>query len=111
MVGPRSKKKHSNPLDKYSRSVIIKDWLNIKRGTPLNLNHFLIRFQDSGDWRANTVTENAIKDLLKTKIDTVNFAGIKDDISRFIADPKDLIVWSPKYFHDLIEYLKFNSLP
>jgi hypothetical protein len=43
---------------------------------------------------------------LKAKIDTVNFARIKADISRFIPDQLALEIWSPRYFHDVVSQLK-----
>lgn len=33
----------------------------------------------------------------------------KDDIKCFIKEPKVLDIWSPSYFHKLVEQLKINS--
>lgn len=34
---------------------------------------------------------------------------VKEDISRFISDPGNLSIWSPKYFHDLSSQLKLDA--
>lgn len=46
---------------------------------------------------------------LHEKIDSVDFARVKVDISRFIANPDVLEIWSPRYFHDLTDHLKIEE--
>jgi hypothetical protein len=71
-----------------------------------NLNHFLIRAKDSGDWKKGTITETEFQELLAKKIDTVKMNYAINDIKRFIRDTNKLAIWSPKYFHDLVNSLK-----
>lgn len=96
---------------KWGNNVKGRDWFDmewyIKKGTPLNLKHFVLRAKDSGDWPNENITQEELLDLLNTKIDNVDFNRIKADISRFIPNPKILDLWSPKYFHDLVGHLKF----
>ncbi len=80
----------------------------IKKGHPLNLDHFLLRAIDSGDWKKETISEKEFKALLAEKIENVNMNFVKADISRFIRDPKVLDIWTPSYFHDLTGQLKFE---
>ena len=105
-------KMHALLFRKWKENVKGRDWYDlewyIKRGTALNL-HFLLRAKDSRDWKEEIITENQLRDLLKKRINTVNFDRIKADISRFIANPKDFGIWSPGYFHDLMAYLKIDS--
>ncbi len=86
------------------------DWYDmewyIKKGIPLDLNHFVLRARDSGDWKEDNITEKEFHDLLKQKITTVNMDRVKADIRRFIANPERLDIWSPDYFLDLVKHLK-----
>jgi len=105
-------KMHALLFRKWKENVKGRDWYDmewyIKKGIPLDLNHFVLRAQDSGDWEEDTITEKGFHDLLKQKIKTVNMDRVKADIRRFIANPSKLDIWSPNYFLDLVKHLKFN---
>jgi hypothetical protein len=103
-------KMHALLFRKWGENVKGRDWYDmewyIRKGTPLNLNHFLIRAKDSGDWKKDTITEAEFRELLAKKIDTVKMNYAINDIKRFIRDTNKLAIWSPKYFHDLVNSLK-----
>ncbi|WP_017257758.1 nucleotidyl transferase AbiEii/AbiGii toxin family protein [Pedobacter arcticus] len=103
-------KMHALLFRKWGENVKGRDWYDmewyIKKGVALNLDHFLLRAKDSGDWQQENITELEFRDLLLTKIDSVNMQRVKADISRFIADPDSLNIWSDDYFKDLINHLK-----
>jgi hypothetical protein len=105
-------KMHALLFRKWQNNVKGRDWYDmewyIKKGIPLNLSHFLVRAIASGDWKKSKITEKEFRDLLKQKIDSVNMERVKEDISRFIPDQDRLKIWSPQYFHDLSEKLKFT---
>jgi hypothetical protein len=105
-------KMHALLFRKWQNNVKGRDWYDmewyIKKGIPLNLSHFLLRATASGDWKKNKITEKEFRDLLRQKIDSVNMDRVKEDISRFIPDQERLKIWSPQYFHDLSEKLKFT---
>ena len=105
-------KMHALLFRKWQNNVKGRDWYDmewyIKKGTPLNLSHFLQRAIGSGNWKKNTMTEAEFRDLLNNKIDSVNMDRVKEDISRFIPDQDRLRIWSPPYFHDLAEKLKIQ---
>jgi hypothetical protein len=75
---------------------------------PLNLRHFLLRAQDSGDWKEATITRNQVARLIKDRIDAVSMDAVKEDIVRFIPDDSVLDIWSPNYFHNLLDKLRFE---
>ncbi|NLR66291.1 nucleotidyl transferase AbiEii/AbiGii toxin family protein [Chitinophaga varians] len=106
-------KMHALLFRKWKENVKGRDWYDlewyIKKGIALNLRHFLLRAQDSGDWEKNTISPAALRKLLQEKIDMVDFTKVKADIVRFIKNPAVLEVWSPKYFHDLVTHLKTIS--
>jgi len=104
-------KMHALLFRKWGNNVKGRDWFDmewyIKKGTRLNLKHFVLRAKDSGNWPTENITQDELLELLNVKIDNVDFNRIKADISRFIPDTKILDLWSPKYFHDLVGHLKF----
>lgn len=106
-------KMHALLFRKWGTNVKGRDWYDmewyIKKGIPLNLNHFMLRAQDSGDWKNETMTEEEFRELLSARIDTVDMDRVKADIRRFIPDQKVLDIWSAKYFHDLSKHLKIGS--
>jgi hypothetical protein len=105
-------KMHALLFRSWKKRVKGRDWYDlewyIKKGVPLNLHHFLLRAQDTGNWTAATITREQVIDLLKEKIDTVSFDGIREDIVRFIRDDSPLAIWGPQYFKDLIDSMKFR---
>jgi len=106
-------KMHVLLFRKWGTNVKGRDWYDmewyIKKGIPLNLNHFVLRAQDSGDWKKQTITEEEFRKLLRVRIDTIDMSRVKADIRRFIPDQKVLDIWSAKYFHDLSKHLKISS--
>lgn len=105
-------KMHALLFRKWKNNVKGRDWYDmewyIKKGIPLNLQHFLMRAKDSGDWKKETITEPEFRTLLKEKIDAIDITRVKADISRFIPDQRVLDIWSAKYFHDLVSRLKIQ---
>ncbi|TWI17497.1 nucleotidyl transferase AbiEii/AbiGii toxin family protein [Sphingobacterium siyangense] len=107
-------KMHALLFRKWKNRVKGRDWYDlewyIKKGVPLDINHFLLRAQDTNDWKKSTISKEDILDLLKIKINTVNMNSVKEDIVRFIPDHTALDIWSQEYFSKLIQYLKFDSV-
>ncbi|QNN43095.1 nucleotidyl transferase AbiEii/AbiGii toxin family protein [Pedobacter roseus] len=106
-------KMHALLFRKWGTNVKGRDWYDmewyIKKGYELNLNHFLLRAIDSGDWKKDKMSEAEFRALLSEKINHVKLDFVKADISRFIKDPKKLEIWSTQYFHDLVEKLKISQ--
>jgi predicted nucleotidyltransferase component of viral defense system len=105
-------KVHALLFRKWGQRVKGRDWYDlewyIKNGVPLDLHHFLLRAQDTGDWKEETITQDQLIKLLNSKIDSVSFDGIREDIIRFIPDESVLDIWSRQYFKDLVGKLKFK---
>ncbi len=108
-------KMHALLYRKWKGRVKGRDWYDlewyIKKGIPLDVEHFLNRAKDTGDWKENLITLEQIKQLLKDKIAEVSIDNIKEDVVRFIKDDKALKIWSPDYFNDLVDKLKFENIP
>lgn len=103
-------KMHALLFRKWKNRVKGRDWYDmewyIKKGVSLDLNHLMIRAQESGDWVEENFTKEQLIKLLQNKIEAVSLANIRLDISRFIKDEKALGIWSSKYFNDLILKIK-----
>lgn len=75
----------------------------------MDTRHFLARAKDTGDWKEDNISPEDIKELLHKKIESVSFKRIKEDVVRFIKNDDVLSIWSPEYFNDLIEKIKFRD--
>lgn len=95
---------------KCKNNVKGRDWYDmewyIRNVTSLNLHHFLLRAQDSGDWKKKDISEEEFMLLLNNRINTVNINQVKADIQRFIPDMQKINIWSKEYFLDLVKKLK-----
>ena len=106
-------KMHALLFRKWKNRVKGRDWYDlewyIKKGISLDVNHFLARAKDTKDWKDDSISNEQIIELLDTKIKSVSFSSIKEDVVRFIKNSDVLNIWSPEYFKDLIEKIKFEN--
>lgn len=105
-------KMHALLFRKWQNRVKGRDWYDfewyIKKGIPLDLNHFALRAKDTGDWTEEEITKADVLKLLQEKFKEVSFENIKDDIIPFIKDSSVLKIWGEQYFNDLVKLLKFK---
>jgi predicted nucleotidyltransferase component of viral defense system len=106
-------KMHALLFRQWAKRVKGRDWYDmewyIKKGVPVNLSHFGIRAQNSGNWKSAIITEAEFKQLLERKIEEVSIDDVREDIKRFIKDESSLTIWSVSYFKDLIQKIRFKS--
>ena len=105
-------KMHALLFRKWKGRVKGRDWFDmewyIRKGVLLNLDHLLIRAQDSGDWKEKSMSKEQFMTLLHNKIQSVSFSSIREDVVRFIPDDKVIEIWSAQYFSDLVQKVKFT---
>ncbi len=105
-------KMHALLFRKWKNRVKGRDWYDlewyIKKGIPLDINHFLTRAKDTNNWEEDRVSNEQIIGLLNAKIESVSFNRIKEDVVRFIPNDEVLKIWSPEYFKDLVEKIRFE---
>lgn len=104
-------KLHALLFRKWKLRVKGRDWYDlewyIRKGIPLNKEHFIRRSIDSGDIdNALIVNEDVIK-LLQNKIESTPLAAVREDVVRFIPDSSKLTLWSKQYFKDLANHIRF----
>jgi len=106
-------KMHALLFRKWKNRVKGRDWYDlewyVKKGIPLDLTHFLARAIDTKDWQENSISEKQVTELLYAKINAVDFNSIKKDVIRFIKNNEALNIWSPEYFKDLVNKIKFEN--
>jgi hypothetical protein len=104
---------HALLFRQWKNNVKGRDWYYmewyIKKGISLNLDHFFLRAKGSGNRQQDKITEAQFRELFIKRIETVDLNRAKEDISRFIKDPRSLDNWSLKYFHDLVGKLKVTG--
>ena len=83
----------------------------MRNGIEINLDHFKARAIDSGDWpNGIALTRKELMSLLKERIDQISFDRVREDIIKFIPDARVLDIWSPKYFHDLVKHIRYQTV-
>lgn len=104
-------KMHALLFRKWKGRVKGRDWYDlewyIKKGVTLHLDHLAVRAVNSGDWKETTMSKYQFMELLTQKVKEVSFKSIREDIVRFIRDDQSLEIWSPDYFSDLVQKIKF----
>lgn len=105
-------KMHALLFRKWKNRVKGRDWYDlewyIRKGVPLNLNHFALRAFETGDWPSETITQNELLMLLQQKINEVSIEKIKQDVRPFIKNINQLEIWDKQYFLNLIELIRFE---
>jgi hypothetical protein len=103
---------HALLFRKWKNRVKGRDWYDlewyIKKGIPLNKEHFLQRAKDTGDWNKKSITEKQFLKLLHEKINSTSLNKVKEDVVHFVKNDNVLDIWSPDYFNDLAEKIKFE---
>ena len=106
-------KMHALLFRKWGNRVKGRDWYDmewyIKKNIPLHLDHLAARSRDSGDWGSDNMSRKEFLELLNKKIDSVSIDRVKEDVFPFIKDPAKLDIWSARYFHDLVQLLRFSE--
>jgi predicted nucleotidyltransferase component of viral defense system len=106
-------KMHALLFRKWKNRVKGRDWYDlewyIKKGVELDVNHFLTRAKDTGDWQKDIISKEEIRQLLHERITSVSINNVKEDVVRFIKKEEQLNIWSPQYFQDLVGMMKFGN--
>ena len=87
-----------------------RDWYDliwyVRNEIPVNLSYLRDKMHQTGHLDPKEkLDEVKLHQLLKTRIDQVDWELAKKDVSGFIADKKQLDLWSKGFFHDMIQHL------
>ena len=105
-------KMHALLFRQWKNRVKGRDWFDfewyVRRGAELNLAHFNQRAIQSGDL-LKPVDEKGFMEILRRRIETVDFENAKLDAERFLDDVSVLDIWSRDYFMQLVQRVKFKK--
>jgi hypothetical protein len=66
-----------------------------------NLAHLDARMRQSGHWSGEPITLEILKGLLLERFAGIDFKKAADEVRIFLADPRELDLWSLSFFNDL----------
>jgi len=105
-------KMHAILFRKCTNNEKGRDWFDlvwyISNQIPLGLNHFNERAKESGDFIDDKeYNSQSLLESLHTRIDNMKLDLALRDINRIVYDKQKLEIWSLKFFHDIVEHIKF----
>lgn len=78
----------------------------LSMNAPVNLKHLEARLRQSGFWETDAPLElDRLKELLRARFASIDYAQAKQDVLPFIKDPGKLTVWSEDFFHQITDNL------
>ena len=101
-------KLHAILFRNWKNRVKGRDWYDfewyVKRGIKVDLIHLKQRMVESGDFdSSDDLTLEVLKELLHTKIDTLDIEKAKDEVKVFLNKSSSLEFWSKEYFKFLTD--------
>jgi hypothetical protein len=82
----------------------------VGRRVPLNLAHLEARMRQSGDGSLETPLDaHSLHKRLEERFASIRFDQAKEDIAPFLKDPRELSLWSERFFMDLIPHIYGNE--
>ena len=78
----------------------------LSMNAPVNLKHLEARLRQSGFWETDAPLElEQLKELLRVRFASIDYAQATQDVLPFIKDPGKLTVWSEDFFHQITDNL------
>jgi predicted nucleotidyltransferase component of viral defense system len=104
-------KMHALMYRQWQNRVKGRDWFDfewyVRQGVPLNVTHFVERARQSGHLAADELRQADLLALIAQRIVSLNVDSAREDVARFLPDPRALEIWSQDYFLQLSRKLKF----
>ncbi len=74
--------------------------------TPVNISHLQARLIQSGHLTPEDAFDlNVLKDLLRERFDSIDYASAKEDVAPFIRNEATITLWSADFFKSVVEGL------
>ncbi len=106
-------KMHALLFRNWKSRVKGRDWFDfewyVRKGTPMSLSHFISRAKQSGNLQEEHLTEPEFRQLLHQRIDSLDVAAARKDVSRFVKDVEALKIWSREYFHEVAKRMQISA--
>ncbi len=106
-------KMHAVLYRQWQNRVKGRDWFDfewyVRQGAAMDLAHFSERARQSGHLGSADLTSAEFLTLLQTRIKALDTTSARQDVARFIKDPKSLDIWSQDYFLQLTTLMRLGS--
>lgn len=77
---------------------------------PVNLHHLEARLKQTGYLDADArLSEDGLRERFMRRIAQIDLARAREDVRPFLKDPMALDVWSPDFFHSLVDQLSVDG--
>lgn len=91
-----------------------RDWYDliwyVQRDTPLGMRYLESCMRQAGNWQGEEpLAQEQVIRLLEKKINELDWEGAKGDMRAFISDTQRLDIWSPSFFLEMIQRIKFEQ--
>ena len=91
-----------------------RDWYDfvwyITRNIPVRIKHLQKRLEQTKTWSINKkLTREGIIELLRNKIEQVDFKQAKQDVMPFLKDQCSLELWSRRFFAELVNKIEIMN--
>jgi hypothetical protein len=105
-------KMHALLFRNWKTRVKGRDWFDfewyVKNNTPLNLDHLSERMKESGNFDKDILTEDEFREILFSKIDTLDIEQAMNEVKPFVRDVRVFDFWSKDYFKLLASKVQFS---
>lgn len=107
-------KMHAILFRTWKNRVKGRDWYDliwyIQKKIPLNLRYLESALKQSDQFPlSENFNKEILVEMLRSKIQTIDWEAAKLDMRPFISDPERLAIWSPNFFTDLLEHLAIEN--
>lgn len=104
-------KLHAILCRKWQTRVKGRDWYDLVwyagRHPQVRLSHLEARMRQSGDYRDETpLTRDRLVELLRQAVDQLDVGRARDDVVRFVRDPRPIDIWSRDFFHEVVQRIE-----
>lgn len=105
-------KMHALLCRPYKVRVKGRDWYDfiwyVAKGFPLHLTHLEARMRQSGNYESEkTMTKDMVIQMIHDKTEKINLDAAKEDMYRFIRNPREIEGWSKDLFRSLSSQIQF----
>ncbi len=101
-------KMHALVFRQWKNRIKGRDWYDfdwyVRHEIPLDFNHLQERVRE---FNGVELTRESFMEILRERLANGNIDSVKDDVSSYVIDPRDLKIWSNDYFLMLADRIRF----
>jgi hypothetical protein len=96
---------HALLARRWRNRVKGRDWYDfvffVARGVGLDLGHLEARLRASGHWTGADLSLSDVRRMILERVDSLDVPAAREEVGRFLGDPREAAVWSKEFFRDL----------